>query len=96
MSMTADAPPFHRLIQLPDVLIVRPLEEAVVIEIGRPGPRGSFELAAAFSLDPAEARAVIDALLAARRLVRCRIKNRRERTARQQPPGPPAGLGEQP
>lgn len=91
--MNADAPPFHRIIRLPDVLIVRPIEETITIEIGRPGPRGSFELSAAFMLDPDEARDLIDAMLAARRLVRRQIKNRRERTARQ---APPPGIGEQP
>jgi hypothetical protein len=65
-------PPYFRTTDGPDTLIARPMDETVLVEIGRPGPSGGFELAGAVCLDPAEVMELIDALRQARRLIRQR------------------------
>ncbi len=65
-------PPYFRTTDGPDTLIARPMDETVLVEIGRPGPSGGFELAGAVRLDAGEAQSLIDAVRHARRLIKQR------------------------
>lgn len=66
------SPAFFRTTDGPDTLIARPQGETVLLEIGRPGASGGFELAGAVCLGPGEAQRLIDAVRQVRRLIRQR------------------------
>lgn len=78
-------PPYFRIVDAPDTLIVRPLDRSVLIEIGRPGPSGEFQLAGAACLTPEEVQGAIDAMRHARRLVRQRQGYHRRAAASMDP-----------
>lgn len=65
-------PAYFRTTDGPDTLIVRPLDESVLLEIGREGIHGEFQMVGAVGLEAGQVQQLLDALRHARRLLRQR------------------------